>query len=112
MSGNGKNNPHIKHFEEQLGQWTDEPIVSQEDISVWYRFIEYLVNLSEADGWVYTGHSLTVGTPMSRLVVRAEIDGIHHVVFTSGRTTTGCMRAFLRKMHEGWLEWSVDKYRQ
>lgn len=111
MQARGRSTPHLEHFEEQLQQWTDERIVSRGDISVWYMFNEYLVNLSEEDGWEYTGHSLTKGLPMSRLVVRGRIDGIHHVVFSSGRTPTGCMRAFLRKMKEGWLEWQVDRYR-
>lgn len=111
MSESVKNSPHMRDVGELLKGWTDNRIISAADIQTWYRFIEYLVNLAEADGWVYDGHSFTVRLPMSMLVVRGTIDGIPHVVFSSGRTTTHCMRAFLRKMDEGWLEWQVDRYR-
>lgn len=111
MSESVRNGSHMEDFRTQLGQWTDERIVSKEDISVWYMFIVYLVNLAEEDGWVYDGHSFSSGVPMGRLVVRGTLDGIPHVVFSSGRTTTASMRAFLRKMQEGWLEWQVDKFR-
>lgn len=105
------NSPFLEHFEQALEQWQDERVLSREDIRVWFRFHMYLVNLSEADGWTYDGHSLRMGEPMCLLVVRATFDGVAHVAFSSGRTPTGSMRAFLRKMEEGWLEWQVDRFR-
>lgn len=111
MTDNGKNTPHLTELATQLQGWVDNRIVSQEDISVWYRFLVYLVNLAEADGWEYTGHSLSLGVPTCRLVVRSELAGVPHVAFSSGRTPTGCMKSFLRKMEGGFLDWSKDKYR-
>lgn len=103
--------PHVVEFQKSLEDWTDERFVSKRDIEALAMFSLYLVNLSEADGWQYDGHSFKVGKPMSTLVVRATLEGIPHVVFSSGRTHTGCVRAFVRKLEEGWLEWVVDRYR-
>lgn len=102
---------YVKAFRKSLEGWTDHRFVTAEQIEDLAMFHLYLVNLAEADGWAYHGHSVTEGTPMCRLVVRGAVDGTPSVVFTSGRTTMGCVRTFLRKMKEGWLEWSVDKYR-
>lgn len=106
------NNEYLERFEEALKGWTDERFITREDIRTLAMFNLYLVNLSEGDGWVYDGHSFKVGSPMCTLVVRGSLDGVPHVVFSSGRTTTACMRAFLRKLAEGWLEWQVDKFRR
>lgn len=111
MTESGMNSRHMQEVIKLLEVWTDSRIISAADIETWYRFNVYLVNLAEQDGWVYDGHSFTVKHPMSTLVVRGTIDGIPHVVFSSGQTATHCMRAFVRKMGEGWLEWQVDRYR-
>jgi len=102
---------HVQQFEGALETWTDQRFASQENIHDWAMFFLYLVNLAEHDGWVYDGHSITNGAPMCRLVVRGTVEGVPSVVFTSGRTPTGCVHTFLRKMREGWLEWSVDRFR-
>lgn len=107
-----RDNQHVEAFREALDGWTDQRFATREEIEALCMFNLYLVNLAEADGWVYDGHSLNVGSPMCRLVVRGTHDGIPHVVFTSGRTPTACVRIFLRKLDEGWLEWSVDRFRQ
>lgn len=107
----GKDSPYIAEFRKAVETWSDERFVSREDLYACSMFIQHLVNLAESDGWEYTGHSFSVKLPMSLLVVRGNIDGVAHVVFSSGRTTAGCIRAFLRKMEEGWLEWSVDRFR-
>lgn len=104
-------NQYVEEFKKALEVWTDERFVSRQAIEDLAMFSLYLVNLAEADGWQYYGHSFKVGTPMSTLVVKATIDGIPYIVFSSGRTTAGCVRAFLRKMRDGYLEWQVDKFR-
>lgn len=105
------NNGHVEEFRKSLEGWTDERFATRGELEDLAMFNMYLVNLAEADGWAYDGHSMKLGAPMSTLVVRGTIDGVAHVVFSSGRTTTGCVRAFLRKLREGWLEWQVDKFR-
>ena len=102
---------HLEGFKEALEQWTDERFITRDQIESLAMFYLYLVNLAEADGWVYNGHSMTYGQTMSRLVVRGTIDDVPHVVFSSARTPTGCITTFLRKLSEGWLEWAVDRYR-
>lgn len=101
----------VERFRESLQAWTDDRFVSRQQIDDMAMFSMYLVNLSEDDGWIYDGHSFKVGAPMSCLTVKATIDGLPVVVFTSGRTTMGCVSAFLRKMAAGLLEWRNDKYR-
>lgn len=111
MPEKDKKPSYLERLEESLSVWTDERLVSREDIRVWYLFLEYIVNLAEGDGWTYDGHSFSTGLPMSLLVVRGTIDGVPCVVFSSGRTATACIRAFFRKMEEGWLEWQKDRFR-
>lgn len=107
-----KDSRYIAEFDKALEVWTDERFLSRQALRDLAMFNLYLVNLAEEDGWVYDGHSLKVGAIMSTLVVKATIEGVPHVVFSTGRTTTGCVRAFLRKMEEGWLDWVADRYRQ
>ena len=111
MTHFGNNCPHLDDLDKALQQIDDERILRRQDVWVWYVFNEWLVNLGELQGWEYCGQSFTLKQPMSLLVVRATLDGIPHVAFSSGRTPTACMRAFLRKADEGWLEWSVDRFR-
>lgn len=106
-----KDNEHVGEFRKSLEAWTDERFVSRQQLDDLAMFSMYLVNLAEADGWQYDGQSYKVGAPMGCLVVRGTIDGIPHVVFTSGRTHTGCVGAFLRKMRDGYLEWRQDRFR-
>lgn len=107
----GSNGQYLEQFETCLLQWVDERFVSRTQIRALYMFHMYLVNLAEADGWEYYGHSFKSGLPMGCLTVKADIDGIPHVVFTSGRTPIACIVAFVRKLEEGWLEWRPDRYR-
>lgn len=102
--------PHLKQFRASLQDWTDERFITREQLSAVAMFTVYLVNLLEDAGAVYTGHSLRVKSPMCLLVVRGSLDGIPHVVFTSGRTPLSCIRIFLRKLEEDLLEWSPDKF--
>lgn len=105
-------NPHIDAFDASLTAWTDERFVSREQVRVLSMFSLYLVNLSDQDGWQYDGHSFKVGVPMCCLTVKATIDGVPQVVFTSGRTHVSCVSIFMRKLDAGWLEWRNDRYRQ
>lgn len=103
---------YVKQFDNALQVWTDERFVSRIQVRALSMFAVYLVNLAEDDGWSYYGHSYKVGLPMGILTVKGDIDGIPHVVFTSGRTYTACVVAFMRKLGEGWLEWREDRFRR
>ncbi len=107
-----KDNPHVAEFKEALETWTDERFLSRDQLWGLAMFFLYIVNLSDADGWQYDGHSMKVGSPMCTLTVKAHIDGVPYVVFTSGNTTVSCVRVFIRKLEEGLLEWRPDQYRQ
>lgn len=104
--------PHVVEFEESLADWVDERFVSRQEVRALSMFSKYLVNLAELDGWQFDGYSFKVGVPVSVLTVKASIEDVPQVVFTSGRTHTGCVRVFLKKLEEGWLEWREDRYRQ
>lgn len=104
--------PHLEQFEKALETWTDERFISKDEVRTAAMFSMYLVNLLEAAGASYDGHSLRIGTPMCLLVVRGTLEGVPHVVFSSGRTPIACMRIFLRKLAEDLLEWSPDRFRQ
>lgn len=110
--GASRDNPYLGQFRGALETWTDERHVSRDQIWALTMFFLYLVNLSEEDGWQYDGHSMKVGSPMCTLTVKAHIEGVPYVVFTSGRTTIACVRVFIRKLEEKMLEWRPDRYRQ
>jgi hypothetical protein len=103
--------PHLTEFEQALVGWTDQRFVTRDQVRDLSIFALYIVNLAEDDGWVYRGHSYKEGCPMGCLVVKADVDGVPSVVFTSGKSYASCVGIFLRKLREGWLEWSVDRYR-
>lgn len=105
-------NPHVDGFREALLGWTDSRFVSRDELYALTMFAKYLVNLAEADGWTYDGHSWKEKAGMGTLTVRGTVEGIPHVVFTSGRSYAGSMVIFLRKLEENWLEWVLDRYRQ
>lgn len=107
-----KDNGYLEQFVASLGDWTDERFITRRQLRALAMYFMYLVNLSEEDGWQYDGHSMKVGVPMCVFVVKATIAGIPHVVFTSARTTIGCVVTFVRKLEEDLLEWRVDQYRQ
>lgn len=107
-----RDSSYFKQFEESLEGWTDERFATRPQIRALSMFFLYLVNLSEADGWQYDGHSMRVGTPMSTLTVKATIEGTPYVVFTSGRDPMACIRMFIRKLEAELLEWRPDQYRQ
>lgn len=73
-------------------------------------FIMHLVNLAEAQGWVYRGHSWKESEYLGCLVVKAIVNGVPSVVFTNARTPVNSMRIFLRKLEGDFLEWVKDKY--
>lgn len=101
---------HVVRFDEALKGWTDHRFLSAADIRVLAMFNMYLVNLGEADGWLYRGHSWKESTPLGCLVVKAIVDDVPSVVFTNARTTISGMRIFLRKLEGSFLEWVPDKY--
>lgn len=104
-------NGYLDNFRKSLAAWSDHRFVSREDLWAMAMFNLYLVNLSEGDGWQYDGHSFKNSLPLGILVVKATLDGIPVVVFTSGRTPMGCVRIFIRKLEQGLLEWVPDRYR-
>lgn len=102
---------YFTEFEKSLDAWTDSRMVSRDDLRVMAMFITYLVNLGEADGWRYDGHSWKESSYLGCLVVKATIEGVPSVVFTSAANLLNGMRVFLRKIDAGVLEWVKDKYR-
>lgn len=101
---------YVKEFEKALGKWDDHRFVSAEDIRTLAMFSLYLVNLADAAGWTYKGHSWKESEYLGCLVVKGIVDSVPSVVFTSGSTYTASVRIFLRKLEEDFLEWVPDKY--
>lgn len=101
---------HVREFESSLASWTDSRFLTREDLSTLAMFVMYLVNLGEAGGWHYRGHSWRESEYMGTLVVRADVGDVPSVVFTSAKTSIAGMRMFLRKLDADLLEWVPDKY--
>lgn len=104
-------NEYLRRFRIALEDWTDERMITREQIHTLAMFNMYLVNLADADGWQYDGHSYKRSPYLDCLVVKATVDGIPSVVFTSAKTHMGCVKIFLRKLKDGALTWQKDKYR-
>lgn len=105
-----KDNKYLEAFDLALADWTDHRFVSADEIRTLAMFHMYLVNLAEADGWVYRGHSWKESASLGCLVVKAVVEGVPSVVFTNAKTSTAGMRIFLRKLEGDFLEWVPDKY--
>lgn len=105
-----RNTEHVKQFEEELKAWTDGRFISADDIRTLAMFILYIVNLGDAQGWEYRGHSWKESEYLGCLVVKAVVDGVPSVVFTNAKTATASMRIFLRKLEGEFLEWVPDKF--
>lgn len=103
-------NEYVRQFDKALSTWTDSRFISAADIRTVAMFTMYIVNLADADGWVYRGHSWKESDHMGCLVVKAVVDEVPSVVFTSAKTLTGGMRIFFRKMDADLLEWVEDRY--
>lgn len=106
-----RNTEHVRVFEQSLLDWTDSRFLTREQLRVVAMFTMYLVNLAGHDGWVLDGYSWKESSRMGCLVVKATVDGLPQVVFTSARTPISGMKVFLRKMDQGELVWVRDKYR-
>ncbi len=103
---------HVKVFEQSLLDWTDSRFLTREQLRVVAMFTMYLVNLGEADGWSLRGYSWKESSYMGCLVVKATVNDLPQVVFTSAMTPISGMGIFLRKMKADCLEWIPDKYAQ
>lgn len=106
-----KDNGYLEQFRKSLEGWTDERFATRAQLDALATFHLYLVNLAEDDGWQYDGHTWKNGDPMGCLVVKATVDDIPSVVFTSARSPTGGIVTFMRKLAAGLLEWRPDRYR-
>lgn len=100
----------IVEFDKSVEGWTDQRLLSREDLKTLTMFTMYLVNLAEHDGWVYRGHSWKESSHLGCLVVKAIVDGVPSVVFTNAKTLVCGMRIFLRKLEGEFLEWVPDRF--
>ena len=110
MSKDVWNSDVLVQFRSSLEDWRDERLMCKQDIATCAMFFLYLVNLAEAEGWEYLGHSWRERTSLGCLVVKARMEETQYVAFTSARTTISGMRIFLRKMREGRVEWVEDRF--
>lgn len=105
------NSKRVEEFAKVLEDWKDTRFMAKDEVLSAYKFLVLQVNLAEQDDWQYDGHSLKISLPMSVLTVKATIEGVPYVVFSSGRTTMECIRSFLRKQEGGFLDWRKDRFR-
>ncbi|GAG66854.1 unnamed protein product, partial [marine sediment metagenome] len=69
---------HVAEFRKAAQAWTDERFLSRKELESLAMFGLYLVNLADADGWQYDGHSWKQAPGMGCLVVKATVDNIPH----------------------------------
>lgn len=105
-----RNTEHVKVFEQSLANWDDSRFITREELRSMAMFNLYLVNLADHDGWTLRGYSWKESEYLGCLTVKATVDGVPSVVFTSAKTPVEGMRIFLRKLEGDFLEWVRDKY--
>lgn len=111
MSTSPMDSPFVRGFDEVLKSWTDDRIMSRDDIRSLFLFGHYLVNMADHAGWSYDGHSFKVGSPLGTLVIKATLGGAPVVSFISGRTFVNCVKIFLRRLDGDTVEWRADRFR-
>lgn len=98
-------------FRVALEEWTDERHLSRSQVFALWVVGAYLENVFEAQGWVLNGHSWKASVPMGTFVVKATVDGLPVVCFTSARTFVNAVCIFVRKLEEDSINWVKDKFR-
>ena len=104
-------NQHVEAFLTALEDWIDQRFITREELRALAMFSLYIVNLLDALGWSYYGHTYSQKGKMGCLVVKADHEGTPHVVFTNARTYTGSVVIFLRRLEADCLEWRPDRFR-
>lgn len=90
------------------GLGADSPL--GEDLQTEHMFSTYIVNLLEDRGLHWRGQSVKNQGWSVLLVVKVARDSLPLVGFFTERTTTHCMRLFLKKLAEGTINWQKDKF--
>lgn len=102
---------HLEELDQELESWTLSRFITKKEMRGVYRFTKYLVNLGDANGWTYDGHSYREGTPMGLMTVRGTVDGTPMISFVSGRGLLECMGIFGDLAELDALQWRPDQYR-
>lgn len=103
--------PHAEAFRVALEGWTDERHLSRSHLWDLWVFYGYLENVAGGQGWRYDGHSWKASAPLGTLVVKATLDGVPVVCFTSARTLLNAISILVRKLGEDGVNWVKDKFR-
>lgn len=103
--------PHAEAFRVALEEWVDERHLSRSQVFALWVVGSYLENVFESQEWVLNGHSWKASAPMGTMVVKATVDGVPVVCFTSARTFVNAVSIFVRKLTEDSISWVKDKYR-
>lgn len=111
VTGSALDSPFANGFRVALEDWTDERHLSRSQVFSLWVVGAYLENVFESQGWVLNGHSWKASAPMGTMVVKATVDGIPVVCFTSARTFVNAVSIFVRKLSEDSINWVKDKFR-
>lgn len=103
--------PYAMEFDVMLQGWIDERHLSRKHLYALWVFTTYLENVAESQDWRYDGHSWKNSSPLGTLVVKATIDAVPVVCFTSARTNLKAITIFVGKLIEDSVMWVKDKYR-
>lgn len=109
--GDPLKSPYAEGFRLAIETWTDERHLSRSHLWALWVFTLYLENVFEGEGWGYNGHSWKASNVIGVLVVKATVDGLPVVCFTSAKTFMNAISIFVRKLSEDGVMWVKDKYR-
>lgn len=104
------NGDHLADLRTSLEGWTDERIITRQEIALAYQVNCYMVNLGDDAGIEFRGFSFRARLPLGLLVVKATIGEEAFVCFVSGRTFLNCFKIFFNRLREDAVEWREDKY--
>lgn len=103
--------PGVSRVYDVVEQWKDGREITKPELAALLSFVLYGENVLSQLGRPSTGFSVRHSEWETMLTVRTCHDGVHEVVFVSGRTIVDCVRVFWKKLCADALEWRFDRYR-
>lgn len=101
---------HVKRVLQLADECTDFRWVTKDELVSLLLFVVYGQQcLSQIDREL-RGWTLRQSGVSCLLVVKTTLNEVPHVVFTTARNPTDCIRVFIRKLYADTCEWVPDKY--
>jgi hypothetical protein len=93
-----------------MEQWTDQRVISAEDLEDLLLFVLYMPKVTSRMGVKLQGFTCRQKQGQYLMTIKAKEEGVPLVVFITGESTIGCMSRFLNLWERDRLSWTKDRY--